>query len=298
MKVRCHLKCTLLLAVGMLGAVRAETINWFSTSNKTNHTSTGVVMDAAFQFQLGVFTGSFVPTAANVSQWTSFWVSAKSTSYSEISKSYNGTHDFSGNAAPFTTGAKAYVWGRRTGSSNDEWILFRKSDWNWPTASIPEDFTLWSAATADEVILGSISPSGAPFLKSAAVTSYAQWRNSQLAGEMLSSPNDDPDRDGSSNLLEFVFGTSPTQSGAPTPTPISFVDISGQRYLQISIPRLQNRLAMVSVEVSGDLVSWNSGNSYTVEVSNTPEAIVVRDIVPSGLGMPKRFVRARAVLLP
>ena len=299
MKVLLQWKCLLLLAVVTAGTVKAETINWYSTANRTNHTSAGTVMDSGFQFQLGVFTGGFIPTAANVSQWSAFWVSAQSASYNETTKSYNSTLNFTGNAVPFSAGAKAYVWGRRTGAASDEWILFRKSDWNWPLANTPEGFTLWSAATANEVVLGSINAGGSPFfMKSVAVVPYARWRDSQLAGEMLSAPNDDADHDGSPNLLEFIFGTSPTQPGPPTATPCSFVDLSGQKFLQISIPRLQYRLAMVSVEVSGDLVNWNSGTSYTTELSNTPEVIVVRDLLPSGPGLPKRFMRVRAIVQP
>ncbi|MEO5915834.1 MAG: hypothetical protein ABIS50_16480 [Luteolibacter sp.] len=291
----------LLIVVPWLAiAVHAETINWYCTSNKVNQTSAGLNMGATFDFQLGVFSGGFIPTTGNMNLWTTYWVSAQSGSYNPGSKSFSSTFTLAGNTTPFTIGAKAYVWGRSTASTSDEWILFRKSDWTWPNASSdPANFYLWNAASADQVILGTINSTGTPFLmKSEAVSSYAQWRDSQLAGEMLIAPNDDPDHDGSPNLLEFIFGTSPTQSGAPTLTPTSFVDVSGQIYLQISIPRLRNRLATVSVEVSSNLVNWNSGNSYTVELSNTPEVIVVRDLVPSGPGLPKRFMRARAVLSP
>ncbi|MES2658522.1 MAG: hypothetical protein V4689_07885 [Verrucomicrobiota bacterium] len=293
---------SLFIAAPMLAAdVHAESINWYCTANKVNLTSSGQAMDAAFQFQLGVFTGGFTPHAGNISQWAANWHSADSNSYSEASKSFSSAHHFAGNTGAFTVGAKGYVWGRRSGATHDEWILFRKSDWNWPAAATPPGSRNWStaSASANDVILGSLNSGGTPFLmQSAAVHSYNQWRNVHLAGEMLIAANDDPDHDGSPNLLEFVFGTSPTQAGAPTPTPVSFVEISGQQYLQISIPRLRNRLANVVVEVSTDLVIWNSGTSYTVEISNTSEAIVVRDLLPSGPGLPERFLRARVVISP
>lgn len=289
-----------MLAVVTAGMAGAETLNWYSPPNRTNHDSAGAPMNSAYQFQLGVFTSGFVPTAANVGQWDTYWVPAQSTPYNATTKAFESNFTVASNAAPFTVGAKAYVRGRRTGTANDEWILFRHTSWTWPAPNPMNPFPVeWSAASANEVILGSINPAGSPFLmKSVAVTSYAQWRTSQLAGEMLAAPNDDPDHDGSSNLLEFIFGTSPTQAGAPTANPSSFLEISGQRFLQIAIPRLQYHLAMVSVEVSGDLVNWNSGNSYTAEISNTPEVIVVRDLAPSGPGLPKRFMRARIVVQP
>ena len=300
MNIRRLWKCLSMIAAVTAGLADAETINWYSAANRTNHDSTGALMNSAYQFQLGVFTSGFVPTAANASQWATFWVSAQSTPYNATTKAFDSNFTVTANTAPFSVGAKAYVWGRRTGTANDEWILFRHSSWTWPAPNPMNPFPVaWSAASANEVVLGSINAGGSPFfMKSTAMVSYSQWRNSQLAGEMLSAPNDDADHDGSPNLLEFIFGTSPTQAGAPTPTPCSFVDISGQKFLQIAIPRLQNHLAMVSVEVSGDLVNWNSGNSHTSELSNTPEVIVVRDLLPSGPGLPTRFMRARAIILP
>lgn len=258
-------------------------------------------MDGAFQFQIGVFSGGFIPTASNMSQWAIHWVSAQTASYSPTNKSFDSSYNFAVNAAPFSIGAKGYVWGRSTGVTADEWILFRESDWTWPYADpvLPAGVSDWNAATANEVILGTINASGSPFLmKSEAVYAYAQWRDGTLAGEPLNGSNDDPDRDGVSNLSEFVFGTSPTQTAAAPATPTSFVEISGQSYLQISIPRLRNRLATFTVEVSSDLVQWNSGSTYTAEVSNTAEALVVRDKTASGAGLPQRFMRLKAVVQP
>ena len=284
----------------VVGKADAQSINWYSSPPQANLASTGQNMDGAFQFQLGVFSGGFVPTAGNMSQWAASWVAADVTSYNPATQVFDGTFMVTGNAAPFTTGAKAYVWGRRTSSARDEWILFRKSDWNWPAADPMSPYEItWNTAAADEVILGTINPSGSPFLmQSEAVYSYAQWRDDKLAGESLNSPNDDPDHDGTPNLLEFVFGTSPAQAAAAPATPVSFVGISGQSYLQISIPRLRNRLASFSVEVSSDLVQWNAGGTSTAEVSNTAETLVVRDKTASGTGMPQRFMRLKAVIQP
>lgn len=195
----------------VVGRAEAQSINWYSTPLQASLTSTGQNMDETFQFQLGVFSGGFVPTASNTNQWSSYWVSADSTSYNPDSKAFDDTFSVTGNPAPFTTGAKAYVWGRSTGAAKDESILFRKSDWTWPAYDPMSPFSIpWNAATADEVILGKIEASGSPFLmKSEAVYSYAQWRDGTLAGVPLNGPNDDPDRDGVSNLLEFVSAHRP-----------------------------------------------------------------------------------------
>jgi len=300
MKVSQLRKYFLLGVALVIGNADAQSINWYSTPPQANLISTGQNMDGAFQFQMGVFSGGFVPTAGNMTQWAAHWVSADFTSYNPTTKVFDDTFMVTGNTAPFTTGAKAYVWGRSTGTAKDEWILFRKSDWTWPASDPMSPFSIpWNAATANEVILGTINASGSPFLmQSAAVYSYAQWRDDNLAGESLNSPNDDPDHDGVSNLLEFVFGTSPSLASLVPSTPTSLVTISGQTYLQIFIPRLRNRLATFTVEVSSDLNQWTSGDTYTAEVSNTAEALVVRDKTATGPGLPRRFMRLKAVIQP
>jgi hypothetical protein len=277
----------------------AETINWYSPP-RTNLTSSDQNMDAGFQFELGVFSGGFVPTANNISQWTSNWVPAQSAPYNATTKVFDSNFTVTGNTAPFTVGAKAYIWGRSTGANQDEWILFRKSTWTWPAPNPFSPFPLtWDTAEADQVLLGAINASGTPFLmKSGSVSSYTQWQTANLTGELLDEPADDPDLDSFENLLEFILGTSPTQAGAPTPTPVSFVDVSGLSYLQISVPRLRNRLATVVVEVSNDLVNWDSGDTYTTEVSNTANLLVVRDNTASVPGQPRRFMRLKATLSP
>lgn len=292
-------KCFLICALLATGMAHGETINWYCTP-QTNRTSTGAAMDSSFQFQLGVFAGGFVPTAANASQWAASWASAQSTSYNATTQAFDDNFTVTGNAAPFTVGAKAYVWGRRTGTTSDEWILFRHASWTWPVPNPMNPFPLdWNAASASEVILGSINSSGNPYLmKSEAVYSYNQWRDNQLAGEPFNGANDDPERDGVSNLLEFVFGTPPTLPGAPPLTSTSFVDVSGQRYLQISIPRLRNRLAKLTVEVSADLAHWDSGDSFTAVVSDSATSLVVRDKTPAVPGAARRFMRVKAELQP
>ena len=290
-----------LMSLALLPApATAETINWYNTPKKVNHTSGGQNMDASFQFQLGVFTGGFVPTVANMTQWASHWVSAQSTSYNPAAgaKSFDSNFTVTGNAAPFTVGAKGYVWGRSTAATKDEWILFRKSDWTWPAPNpmSPEPL-YWNAAAANEIILGSINSGGTPFLmKSAAVSSYSQWQAGNLAGEPLSAANDDPDHDGSNNLLEFALGTPPLAPGAPVATPVDLVEVSGQKYLRISIPRGTNRLADLTVQVSGNLIQWNSGTSYTLVIEDSATALVVRDLTPYNPASPQRFMRLKAAL--
>ncbi len=264
------------------------------------------LMDGGFHFELGVFKDGFVPTSVNTAQWASHWQKADRCSYQASTKSFGSDYEIFDNEDPFTSGANAYVWGFRGGESSGEWILFRHTAWNWPQLEPPgpPGFPLqWSATSANAVILGSIHSSGSPWLmQSAAVTnssppstSWLQWQSEELAGTPLNGPNDDADGDGISNLIEFVFGTAPKTANTPVATPSSILDLSGQRHLQISIPRRRDHPATLVVEVSSDLSIWNSGASYTQVVSDGAAALVVRDLTPISPGFPKRFMRMRAI---
>ena len=288
----------LLLIVGALAArsVRGETINWYCPQ-KPSVTSTGQVMGGGFQFQLGVFANGFVPTAGNASQWAANWVSAQTTGYNPATNAFDDLFTVTGNAAPFSIGAKAYIWGRSTFLDRDEWILFRNNIWTWP-APDPNNpsFMEWNAASANEVILGSIDADGDPqLMKSEAVYSYSQWRDVQLAGEPLSGPDEDPDRDGVSNGLEFVLGTSPTVGGTSATVTPALVDVSGQSHLQLSVPRLRNRLAKLTIQVSADLTQWDSGDSFTAVMTDSATSLIVRDKVA---GAARRFMRLKAEIQP
>jgi hypothetical protein len=288
----------ILLAAG--GSLMAERISWFSPAAAVNHTSAGSPMDAGFRFELGVFNGSFVPQAANKHLWAANWRPAMRASYDATAKAYNDLHEIWGNNAPFTVGKQGYVWGFRGDGLTGEWILFRATSWNWPVVNpLNPEPPSWNAAAATPVI-GQINASGTPFLmKSAAITNAApptttweQWREENLTGEPLNAPGDDPDHDGTPNLLEYVFGTAPKSPNAPVATPAALV--SG--HVTITIPRRIDHPVTLTVEVSGDLATWHSGPAHVEAVSNTVASLVARDLTPLGSANPKRFIRLRAVL--
>lgn len=290
-----------LLLLLLAGKVHGQTtISWCSFVNSTNIKGGGGEMDTGFQFQLGVFTSGFVPTPSNMSEWTNYWVSAQTTDYNPITKSFTSDFIVTNNVAPFSYGAKGYIWGRKTTTVGSEWILMRNTNWTWPTPDStglsPFNLT-WNFSSSNEIILGNAHSSGSPFLmKSEVIESFDQWKNSKLAGEPMNGPDQDPDHDGRSNLIEFAFGTLPLQADSVSSEKTDLATVSGERYLQITIPRQRNHLSSISVEVSSDLKNWYSGTSNTVEVANTPNSLVVRDLTPGGPGMPRRFMRAKAVV--
>lgn len=285
-------------------AARAETIYWYSAPAAENLTSSDLPMGAGFNFELGVFKGTFVPNDSNKSQWVANWVPAQRVTYNGPNQRYAGQYMVTNNTSPFTVGKTAYVWGFQGGTTASEWILFRASGWVWPAPNPLDPFGLdWNTASATAV-LGTVTASGSLFLmKSAAVadiasppTTWAQWQAAELAGEARNGPGDDPDGDGTVNLLEYVFGTPPVQAGAPPQMIVQIVNVSGQWFQQVSIPRRVDHPATLTVQVSPDLTNWAAGPAATVVVSDTPSALVVRDLTPISPGAPQRFFRLKAEL--
>ena len=273
-------------------------IGWSSDQLKTNLTSTGAVLDGSFDFELGVFAGTFVPTADNTADWAANWHPAQRTVYSSKYTRFATSYSPDDNISPFTVGKAAYIWGFSGDAFKSEWILFRATVWTWPDASSITTLT-WNAKNATAVV-GTINASGSPFLMQTAAianaspptTTWSQWQAETLAGETSNGPNDDPDRDGVPNLLEFVFGTPPKSAGALPAMPVSLVN----GHPQITIPRRIDHPATLIVEVSADLANWQSGPTYTTVISDNPTALVVRDLATVDATHPRRFFRLRAEL--
>lgn len=279
-------------------------IFWRSDISAVNKTSDGQFMDHGFRFELGVFAGSFVPTPANTASWAANWHAADSTVYDDSEQRFVKSFDVVDNTTPFTAGKAAYVWGFRGGPESDEWILFRAASWNWPnSATFPPGFVNWEAKNATPIV-GTIHTLGSPFLmKSVAVsgamppsTSWVQWQEQFLNGEILNGPDDDPDQDGVPNLLEFAMGGRPQQPGAMPVMPVDWVNVLGSDYLRITVPRRKDHLVDFAVQVSSDLVDWNEGPEHVQVLGDGVDALTVRDLTPLSPSLPRRFMRVKTEL--
>jgi hypothetical protein len=295
-----------ILAVLLLASQlsKAETqILCISSQDATNLSSDGVsLMDSGFKFELGVFAYGFVPTLGNTADWAENWNPAQRSSYKEDLKRYADSFVATTNSAPFTAGTPAYIWGFKGNPAAGEWVLFRANNWVWPTiGNGPPDFKIWDAKDATAVI-GTVDASGNPCLMMPAAvsnlsppaTNYGQWVKEELAGETLVAATEDADGDGVANIFEFVAGTPPKVKGAPIQMPSQLVDVSGSKYLQLTVPRRSDRSATLVFEVSADLTTWKSGSGHTLEVSSSGISIVVRDLTPVTPGNPRRFIRVAA----
>lgn len=290
---------SIMLALSALPA-DARIVRWFCNPMSVNQTAAGETMNGSFRFELGVFTGGFVPTSANTSQWAANWVSAQRAVYNETNRFFTAEHVVTANAAPFTSGIQAYVWGFG-GTRGDEWILFRASNWNWPTADPLNPVALnWNTSAATQVIVGSINSSGEPYLMRTAVvssslpppTTWAQWQAESLDGVALNGPSDDADGDSIRNDLEFVFGLDPRKPDTLPATSTEVVILGNERFLRVGIPRRADRIASLVVQLSTNLTTWSSGPAYTVVESSAPSLLTVRSLIPIDGTMKMQFMRA------
>ncbi len=104
-----------------------------------------------------------------------------------------------------------------------------------------------------------------------------------------------PSSDGTPNLLKYALDLDPLN---PSASELPQAQVNPEDYLQISIPRNPNATGIsYLVEVSGDLITWQSGENHTVIVTDDPSLLVVRDgSLFSDTG--RRFMRLVVTLEP
>ncbi len=120
------------------------------------------------------------------------------------------------------------------------------------------------------------------------------FTSQQLADPTITGDTADPDHDGISNLMEYAFGSDPTKADTSRLPTVSIQN----GYLTISfIQRVAPTDLTYTVEVSSDMVTWNSGSSYTTQVSTisidaATQRVLVRDNTLTSAAA-KRFIRVR-----
>lgn len=123
------------IALATAGIASGQTIIWNSDANAVNQTSGGPPMDAGFRFELGVFTGSFTPTATNMADWAAHWNPIERTPYLTENQRFSNSTTPENNEGEFEAGKPAYIWGFRGTPASGEWILFRAAGWTFPDAN-------------------------------------------------------------------------------------------------------------------------------------------------------------------
>jgi hypothetical protein len=125
----------------------------------------------------------------------------------------------------------------------------------------------------------------------------ANFTAAELASPAISGDTADPAGDGIPNLMKYALGLNPnvpSLSGLPV---ASIQNIGGTNYLTMSYDAvLYNTDISYTVQVSSDLVTWNSGPGFTAPVGppvdncDGTETWTVSDLVPSD-PLTARFLR-------
>lgn len=121
----------------------------------------------------------------------------------------------------------------------------------------------------------------------------SNWRTTYGSDTTVLTPDSLP------NLVKYSLGLAANVTATPTQLPAgSMTPSTGQDYLTLTIPRRMRRSdTTYTVQVSNDLITWNSGAGHTVIVEDSDTQLVVRDAIPSG-GSTQRFIRLAVQAAP
>ena len=106
----------------------------------------------------------------------------------------------------------------------------------------------------------------------------------------------DFDKDGLNNFVEYALGLNPQVADSAGASAMSLQPVSGSTYPTLTINRTSIRPDVsYRVEVSTDLILWNSGPSYTTTITDTPTQLKVRSNTPVTPSSPTQFLRLAVV---
>ncbi len=252
--------CLMLLCCVQIAS--ATMIQWYSAPNQDNTTETGVPMDESFRFELGVFKDGFVPTAENIAEWSAHWVAAQRVMYHAENNWFTGALTVEDNAAPFSSGTQAWIWGFTGDPAEGEWILFRRHNWRWPSSNANRPIPLiWDTAQANEILIGDVNAGGTQLMRAGKIrnvvpptTTWAQW----LAEEAL--------EPGPAALMEYATGSADASMK---------MGRNADGTLALTVPRRADRPADFLIEVSESLSNpeWKPAGPLARLVQESPTGL-------------------------
>jgi hypothetical protein len=178
-----HLRILLTLLLVPLGAAQARTISWGGAVGDSMYLSSGPLMNDSMTFELGYFSGGFVPGTGNLDYWLAHWhVFDQATAGSGwnstdpfLSRTPTLETDGTSSSSPplpsyvFPEGGQAYIWAYRTDQVYQvglEWALITNDssdgdsadDWLFPAHSDQTGLPLeWRFSTASTPIFGTLN---------------------------------------------------------------------------------------------------------------------------------------------
>lgn len=151
----------LLLAAG--SSASAQSVNWghaLSLNNTQSFLSDGSEMPAGFEFELGYFSGSFVPTAENAADWDLNWISLQAATFPN--DPFNGFTRTLNIDSAASDGKPAYIWAFNDealmGTASGEGLLVTNPAWTFPAFGVLQGGApSWTFHSAGNVaVVGSI----------------------------------------------------------------------------------------------------------------------------------------------
>jgi uncharacterized delta-60 repeat protein len=126
------------------------------------------------------------------------------------------------------------------------------------------------------------------------------WKGQKLAGldPALTGWNASALGDGISNLMKYAVGMEPRVASPFGLPAISIQEVGGERYLTMIIEKNPEATDVIfRPEISSELdeAAWRSGPAHLEVLENTPERLVVRDLLPVSAN-DRRFARLRVEL--
>ena len=130
------------------------------------------------------------------------------------------------------------------------------------------------------------------------IDSYPDWKKvvfskTDQADSNVSDSNKDPDNDGRTNLLEYVFGTEPQVPDASLDFTVDIITDTNEEFLTVTFPWATDIVDyFYLIQTSTDLISWPIGeNVFHDEIIGDGIDILTRKLTDTIDGEPKRFVR-------
>ena len=130
------------------------------------------------------------------------------------------------------------------------------------------------------------------------IDSYPDWKKavfskSDQADSNVSDSDKDPDNDGRTNLLEYVFGTEAQVPDASLDFTVEIITDTNEDFLTVTFPWATDIVDFFYIiETSTDLITWPVANEvFHDEVIGDGIDILTRKLTDTIDGEPKRFVR-------